>query len=594
MAKSDKLKLVVLKIDLELQPRAAGLSAEVVAEYVERIKSGTTFPPLVVYFDAETATYWLSEGFHRAEAYRQAGVKDVPVEMRHGSRAEALLNAMASNQQHGLRRSNADKRRAAEVVLRLYPSWSDGKIATHIGVSQPFVGDIRKVACAESDNSSAQKREGRDGVLRDAPTPKPAPALSSAASGQPPLLIDTIDVDGDDGDDQDDDDAMGAVVAAEGDPDDPDSDPDDSDGDWDQYDDVKFTLTGAPATPPVAPSPTGLPSSPDTSFDFCANQPGGSPGKVGLDQLSDSKTPATPTPPAKPASSSPKVPPAPATSTASSGQAAAARSTPKAPVAASSSVVRDRLGREVPENLQRVFDGTRFQAEEDAYQCAKEALSEARDTSASAVVLDLLKQGRDALQRLVPYCVCPSCGGNSPEGCPTCEGSGWLTYGAWSELPNEMLFEETLAYSKPEERDELPRLTKDVGVAFIPYGPGLDGRGNRIHKGLRDLFRDRTLADLANSLKSVAATAQGCLSWNPWLDLKLIESIEIASEMLANARPFACCPVCQGGGSSCATCQTSGFIPVALQHEIKPQPKAKPQASVKSKQPTQSTKGGQA
>jgi hypothetical protein len=55
----------------------------------------------------------------------------------------ALQHALAANQTHGLRRTNADKRRAVELALDRWPDKSDREIATLAGTSHPFVGRVR-------------------------------------------------------------------------------------------------------------------------------------------------------------------------------------------------------------------------------------------------------------------------------------------------------------------------------------------------------------------------------------------------------------------------------------------------------------------
>jgi len=44
---------------------------------------------------------------------------------------------------HGIRRGNADKRRAVEIALREFPKLSSNMIAGMCGVSDTFVGKLR-------------------------------------------------------------------------------------------------------------------------------------------------------------------------------------------------------------------------------------------------------------------------------------------------------------------------------------------------------------------------------------------------------------------------------------------------------------------
>lgn len=83
-----------------------------------------------------------------------AGRKQIPVEIRDGELRDAIRYALSANSSHGLRRSNADKRNAVLVALA-DPEWaqlSDRQIADLCGVSQPFVGRIRKELSESIDN----------------------------------------------------------------------------------------------------------------------------------------------------------------------------------------------------------------------------------------------------------------------------------------------------------------------------------------------------------------------------------------------------------------------------------------------------------
>lgn len=67
---------------------------------------------------------------------------------------DAILFSVGVNSSHGLRRTNADKRRS---VMRLlddaeWSTWSDREIARRCGVSQPFVGNLRPSDPKHTDN----------------------------------------------------------------------------------------------------------------------------------------------------------------------------------------------------------------------------------------------------------------------------------------------------------------------------------------------------------------------------------------------------------------------------------------------------------
>lgn len=140
---STRLLLTSIRIDGDTQLRAAGSEA-VVADYAEALKDGAVFPPVVVFHDG--TDYWLADGFHRYAAHAAAGLSDVAVTIRDGSRRDALLHAAGANADHGLRRTQADKRKAVLVLLEdpEWRQWSDRAIAERVKVSHPTVAKIRR------------------------------------------------------------------------------------------------------------------------------------------------------------------------------------------------------------------------------------------------------------------------------------------------------------------------------------------------------------------------------------------------------------------------------------------------------------------
>ena len=138
-----KLKLTQVKLDSGLQARAA-LSETVVQEYTEVVREGGKMPPVTVFHDG--TEYHLADGWHRYFAHKGAGFADIEADIKEGTRRDAILYSVSANDKHGLRRSNADKRKAVLVLLEDFEwsEWNDVKIATQCGVSSMFVGKIRK------------------------------------------------------------------------------------------------------------------------------------------------------------------------------------------------------------------------------------------------------------------------------------------------------------------------------------------------------------------------------------------------------------------------------------------------------------------
>ena len=62
---------------------------------------------MVVFCDG--TDYWLADGFHRLEAHRQVGFRDIEVDLKLGTKRGAILYAVGANASHGLRRTPADK-----------------------------------------------------------------------------------------------------------------------------------------------------------------------------------------------------------------------------------------------------------------------------------------------------------------------------------------------------------------------------------------------------------------------------------------------------------------------------------------------------
>lgn len=171
--------------DLDVQCREE-INEDVVSDYSDKIKRGAKFPPISVFVDKK-GKLWLADGWHRIKATRQAKKNEIVVQFYQGEKSDAVLFACGANQEHGLRRSNEDKRRAARRTLEICPDWSDGLIAEHCGVSVPFVGEIRnqvlnvKTSKEESTKKEKakvvlpQRRIGRDGKSYTMPAPKAKP-----------------------------------------------------------------------------------------------------------------------------------------------------------------------------------------------------------------------------------------------------------------------------------------------------------------------------------------------------------------------------------------------------------------------------------
>lgn len=140
------------------------LNDEALEEYTDLLRGAVEWPfdkPLEAVDDGERLWFW--DGLHRRESIRRAGWPGpVPVYVRPGTEADAILLAAGANQSHGVRRTNADKRIAVLRLLRhpRWGEWSDAELARRAGVSDNFVGQLRRaeLAAAQGNGPVVQER----------------------------------------------------------------------------------------------------------------------------------------------------------------------------------------------------------------------------------------------------------------------------------------------------------------------------------------------------------------------------------------------------------------------------------------------------
>lgn len=177
-----KLKTInvkAIRIDGGTQSRVE-INDDIVSEYADAIKAKAVFPPMVVFYDG--AEHWLADGFHRWHALNKAGKASTEIEIRIGTRREAVLFSFGVNGTHGMRRTNADKRKAVESMLNdpEWAAWSDNKIADTCGVSHPFVAEIRRSILKPLQDTPAVRTVERAGKTYQQNTSKIGKQLSQA------------------------------------------------------------------------------------------------------------------------------------------------------------------------------------------------------------------------------------------------------------------------------------------------------------------------------------------------------------------------------------------------------------------------------
>lgn len=170
-----------------------------VDQYAQAMKDGAKFPPVEAVLDIsdtpDKGTYWVWDGFQRVGAYGLAGIKEIPVNVRPGTFADALMLSLRQNSENSvLPRTKDDARRAVfalldnEAVLASVFAQSKGEGGFHRAASAACGVSIGTVKNA-LDDRGVKPSGGKlvKAAKKPAPPadPKPDGALSAGAARQP-------------------------------------------------------------------------------------------------------------------------------------------------------------------------------------------------------------------------------------------------------------------------------------------------------------------------------------------------------------------------------------------------------------------------
>ena len=149
------LNIKNISVDQGTQARVK-ISEETVSEYADAMQAGAQFPPVTVFHDG--TDYHLADGFHRLLAAQRIGKASIQAEVKAGTLRDAILHSLGANANHGLRRTNEDKRKCIATLLDDFEwqSLSQLQIANICQVSRQMVAAV--IAERESGQkvSSAQ------------------------------------------------------------------------------------------------------------------------------------------------------------------------------------------------------------------------------------------------------------------------------------------------------------------------------------------------------------------------------------------------------------------------------------------------------
>jgi hypothetical protein len=171
------LGIDVIRIDGDTQSREE-INQAMVDEYASNMEDGSVFPAIVAFFDG--VHYWLGDGFHRYFATKKIGKGSIETDVRNGTNRDAWLYSLSANSKHGLRRSNADKRKSVRRALDDFElqDWSNAEIARQCDVSAGLVAAMRGDTAPATrkfkmaDGTIAEKKVGH---LNKKSKPEPPP-----------------------------------------------------------------------------------------------------------------------------------------------------------------------------------------------------------------------------------------------------------------------------------------------------------------------------------------------------------------------------------------------------------------------------------
>lgn len=182
-----KLELSSIRIDGGTQARVS-LNETVVQEYAQSMADGDKFPEIIVFFDG--SDYWLADGFHRYFAHKSNEVQEIEVDLREGTKDDAILFGFQANKHRGLRMSHKD---IQAIIVRMinhpvWGQWTNSTIASHLGVSAMTVGRVKKSLEPQPGEKKTKKyiRKGKETTVNTATLSTKGPSQEDPPKSPPP------------------------------------------------------------------------------------------------------------------------------------------------------------------------------------------------------------------------------------------------------------------------------------------------------------------------------------------------------------------------------------------------------------------------
>lgn len=169
------LEILISKINTDTKAQTrAGVNLETIGEYCEAIKKGEKFPPITLFHDGKN--YYIGDGWHRVLACISINKDTIIADIRDGDQRAAILFSCGANADHGLRRTNGDKRKAVLTLLndQEWSEWSNREISRKAKVSLSLVNTLRANILSElkvqieniPDKPRKAKRKGKEYTVK--------------------------------------------------------------------------------------------------------------------------------------------------------------------------------------------------------------------------------------------------------------------------------------------------------------------------------------------------------------------------------------------------------------------------------------------
>ncbi len=144
-------------LSVDGSPRISGVDpehVEILASVVEEL------PPVVVH----RPSMRVIDGAHRLAAAKRNGRETIAVTFFDGDADDAFVLAVRTNIRHGKPLSIAERKRAAERIMRTHPDWSTRRMVVTVGISSATVDEIRRKVFGAP--APGEVRIGKDGKVR--------------------------------------------------------------------------------------------------------------------------------------------------------------------------------------------------------------------------------------------------------------------------------------------------------------------------------------------------------------------------------------------------------------------------------------------